>query len=81
MKRAEIRLSNCQIKSLAIARKVAKHLSEIESVAGIKETRITLVDCFICPDITDEQLDALNRTPAEKAVRSIIRQLRRGRGD
>lgn len=76
MKRAEIQLRNCQIKSLAIARKVAKHLVEIESVAGIKETRITFIDCFICPDISDEQLDTLNRTPTEKVVRSIIRQLR-----
>lgn len=76
MKRAEIRLSNCQIKSLAIARKVARHLSEIESVVGIRETRITFVDCFICPDITDEEVDSLNRTATEKAVRAIIRQLR-----
>lgn len=76
MKRAEIQLRNCQIKSLAIARKVAKHLAEIESVAGIRETRIMFVDCFICPDITDEEIDSLNRTAAEKAVRSIIRKLR-----
>lgn len=76
MKRAEIRLSNCQIKSLAIARKVAKHLAEIEAAAGIRETRIMFADCFICPDISDEQLDSLNRTPTEKAVRAIIRQLR-----
>lgn len=76
MKHPEIRLTGCQIKSLAIARKVAKHLAEIESVAGIRETRITLVNCFICPDISDEQLDTLNRTPTEKAVRSIIRQLK-----
>jgi acetone carboxylase gamma subunit len=77
VKRAEIRLSNCQIKSLAIARKVAKHLAEIESVAGIRETRIMFVDCFICPDISDEQLDTLNRTPTEKAVRGMIRDLRK----
>lgn len=77
MKRPELRLTGCQIKSLAIARKVARHLGEIESVAGIKETRITFVDCFICPDISDEELDTLNRTPVEKAVRKIIRDLRR----
>jgi hypothetical protein len=77
MKRSEIRLTNCQIKSLAIARKAARHLAEIESVVGIKETRITFADCFICPDISDEQLDTLNRTPTEKAVRSIIRDLRK----
>lgn len=76
MKHPEIRLTGCQIKSLAIARKVAKHLVEIESVAGIRETRITLVDCFICPDITDEELDTLNRTAMEKALRGIMRKLR-----
>jgi hypothetical protein len=77
MKHPEIRLTGCQIKSLAIARKVARHLFEIESVAGIKETRIMFVNCFICPDITDAELDTLNRTATERAVRSIIRDLRK----
>ena len=76
MKRAEIQLLNCQIKSLAIARKLAKHLAEIESICGIKETRITLVECFICPDITEEEVDSLNRTAMERALRTIIRKLR-----
>lgn len=76
MKRAEIRLSNYQIKSIGIAREVASALHVIETRTGIKETRIMLVDCFICPDITDEELDTLNKTAMEKALRSIIRQLR-----
>jgi hypothetical protein len=51
-------------------------LNEIETIVGIRVTRIALVDCFICPDISDEELDSLNRTPTEKALRKIIRQLR-----
>jgi sulfite reductase beta subunit-like hemoprotein len=76
VKHPEIRLTGCQIKSIAIARKLARHLDEIETIVGIKETRITLVGCFICPDISDEQLDSLNKTPMEKSLRTIIRKLR-----
>jgi hypothetical protein len=76
MKHPEIRLTGCQIKSLAIARKLAKYIDEIEAIVGIRTTRITLIDCFICPDLTDEELDTLNRTPIERTLRRIIRQLR-----
>jgi len=76
MRRAEIQLKHCQIKSIEKARIVANALHVLETETGIKETRITLIDCFICPDITDEELDTLNKTAMEKALRSIIRQLR-----
>jgi hypothetical protein len=77
MKHPEIRLTGCQIKSIEKARKVAEAWHVLEVETGIRETRITLVNCFICPDITDEELDTLNQTAMEQAVRKIIRDLRR----
>lgn len=43
---------------------------------GIRTTKINFKNCFICPDITEEELDTLNKTSMEKSLRSIIYQLR-----
>jgi hypothetical protein len=77
VKHPEIRLTGCQIKSIEKARVVAEALHVLEVETGIKETRIMFVNCFICPDITDAELDTLNRTAMERAVRSIIRDLKK----
>lgn len=77
MKHPEIRLTGCQVKSIEKARTLAAALHVIETECGIKETRIMLVDCFICPDIEESELDTLNKTAMERAVRTIIRQLRK----
>ena len=76
MKHPEIRLTGCQIKSIEKARKVAEALHILEVETGIRETVISLVDCFICPEITDAELDTMNGTAMERHVRDIIRQLR-----
>lgn len=76
MKHPEIRLTGCQIKSIEKARTVADALHTLEVETGIRETVIALVDCFICPDISEAELDTLNRTAMERAVRDIIRELR-----
>jgi predicted transcriptional regulator len=48
---ARIRLTGCQIKSLEIARALAKALDVLEKQSGIGSVYIEMNDCFICPDI------------------------------
>lgn len=71
LKRGEIKLSNLQIKSLEKAKKVAAALTIIEEEAGIHEVRITIDDCFICPWI---DLNELNATPMERLLQPIFKQ-------
>jgi hypothetical protein len=46
---------------------------------GIRETYITLDDCFICPNITDKQIRSLNASPGETTLRDILLFLRGSR--
>jgi hypothetical protein len=64
-----------QIKSIEKARLFAHLYDQMEKEFGIKTSKITLKDCFICSDISDEELNTLT-TPAEKNIKSIIYQLR-----
>lgn len=73
----EIKLIGCQIKSIEKARIVAEALNTLEVETGIRVVKITLENCFICPDIDEDALDTLNRTPTEKSLRRIIYQIRR----
>lgn len=73
----EIRLTGCQIKSLEKARVIAAALHTLEVEAGIKVCRITLTNCFICPDIDEVALDSLNQTPMERVLRNCIRDLQK----
>lgn len=68
---ARIRLTGCQIKSLEIARGIAKALNVLEEKSGIGSVYMEMNDCFVCPDIN---LLRLNRTPMEKILASIMRQ-------
>lgn len=65
-----------QIKSIEKARLFAELFGKMEVEFWIRITKLTLENCFICSEITDEELDSLNRTETEKNVRAILRQLR-----
>ena len=72
LNRSEIVLKNVQIKSLRIARKIAKAIGEIEEVGCIHSTLITINGCFVCPDFDIEEL---NRNQNECDLRDILKQL------
>lgn len=65
-----------QFKSIDKLRLFAKLFWEMEVEFWVRVGKITLKNCFICPEITEEQIDSLNTTPEEKHIRDIIRQLR-----
>jgi len=73
---SEYRFIKIQIKSIEKARLFAKLMDSMEKEFWIKTTKIFFNDCFICPDITDEELETLNKTQMEKNIRAIIYQLR-----
>lgn len=70
IKRPEIHLKNIQIKSTEIARRLAGALDEIESLCGIHETRLTITNPFICPDI---DLDDLDEDGMEGTLREVLK--------
>lgn len=70
--RTEFTIEWGQIKSIEKAKLVAYALDILEKEAGIKVTKITMKNMFICPDI---DIDKLNDTPMERNVRDIIRQI------
>lgn len=70
LKMSTIGLYGCQIKSLEIAREVAAALDVIEKQAGIHSVTIEMDECFVCPDIN---LDALDKTPMERVLSSVMR--------
>ena len=74
IKRPTICLDGGQLKSLAAARDVAKGIGLIEAAWGIHAVKLTLKDCFICCDV---DWRALNGSPEEDDLRSIILQLKR----
>ena len=63
-----------QFKSIDKIKLFCKLFGEMEIEFWIRVCKITLIDCFICPDITEEELATLT-TPAEVDVLSIIRKL------
>ena len=69
MKRSEIKLTGIQIKSIEKLELLSDLLDEMEKEFGIKEVRITLDDCFICPDIN---LGDLSDTPMNKVLKEIL---------
>lgn len=72
IKRGEIILKNLQIKSLKKAKKLAKALSVIEIECGIRETKVTIIDPFICPDI---DLRKLKDTETEIFLRNLLNEI------
>lgn len=76
MKRSEIKLTGCQVKSIEILREVCEALDTIEKKAGICSVMIVFDDCFICPDI---DIDLLNRTPMERVIQALITRMRKDR--
>jgi hypothetical protein len=78
VKRPNIILDGIQIKSLGCARRLCQALEVIEEDCGIFETKITCKDPFICPWI---DLKKLNRTPTEKLVAGLFKELRKQKYD
>jgi len=68
----EFTIARGQIKSLEKAKRIAYSLDILEVEAGIRVTKITMRDMFICPDI---DIEKLNETPMERNVRDIIKQI------
>jgi|TARA_Y100000034_G_scaffold43202_1_gene52752 hypothetical protein len=69
MTKSEIKLIGLQIKSIGKFKKLAKSLDTIEKECGIKSVKITLEDCFICPDI---DFSFQGFTPMEEVLLEII---------
>lgn len=65
----EIKLIWLQIKSEKKLKKLCKLLNIIEEEFGIKETRITLDDCFVCPRI---DMDNIWKTEMEKLIKWMV---------
>lgn len=65
-----------QIKSIEKARLFAELFGRMEEEFWIRVCKITLEDCFICPDINDEEIDSLNKTASERYIQEIIKKLK-----
>lgn len=72
----EITFDGCQIKDIYAARQLVKAIATLEARMGIGVTRITLRNCFICPDITERQWQSLNRTATGALLNRIVRRYR-----
>lgn len=66
----EIKLIWLQVKSLQKLKLLCKLLTTMEEEFGIKETRITTDDVFICPRI---DTDKIGDTHMERLVKSMIK--------
>ena len=69
-------LDGCQFKSVGKLKLAAEHLHVLEVELGIHTTQIELRNCFICPDITDAELDTLRDTRMERLISGIVKTLR-----
>ena len=72
MKYPEIIIDGLQIKSLEKAKKLSIALAIIEEECGIKITKITLKNMFICPWI---DIEKLNETYMDRILRDIIKKI------
>jgi hypothetical protein len=73
IKRPEIILDGIQLKSLEKIKRLAELLDEIEVEVGIYETRITIKEPFVCPEI---DLDELSGEGMEGSLKKILKQLK-----
>lgn len=72
---SEFLFRNLQFKSIEKLKLFVELFNKMEIEFWIRTTKISLEGCFICPDITSEQLDTLNETEAQKNIREVIMQL------
>ncbi len=61
-----------QIKSIEKAKLFAELFGKMEQEFWIRVCKITLEDCFICPDI---DLDLLDKTASERDIQEVLKQL------
>ena len=73
LRRSKIILDSVQFKSLNVCKKAAEGIDLIEEFTGIHSVRIVVMNSFVCPDIN---LDKLNKTPTEKLLSTILKDLR-----
>ena len=73
MPRSEIIIKNCQIKGAKAFKEAARGIDIIEEYTGIRETKITLENVFVCPFLN---LDKFGETDIERALVKIITKLR-----
>jgi hypothetical protein len=71
--KSQIRFRKLQFKSLESIQKFCQGLSIIEETNGIHECEIYIEDCFVCPWIS---LSKLKRTPLEKVIQKILREIK-----
>lgn len=64
-----------QIKSDECFRRFAKAVQEIEEIAGICETTISMEDIFVCPDIGIDEDWFQAHTATEQLLMNLIRKL------
>lgn len=69
----QITFKGIQIKSLKKAQIFCKALNTIEEECGIEEVEITLDSIFFCPWI---DIDKLNKTPMERLIRDLVKELK-----
>jgi len=67
--RSEIKLIGLQVKSLEKLKLLSNLLDTMEKEFGIKQVRITIEDCFICPDI---EINKLGDKPMDKLLKEIL---------
>lgn len=67
--KSEIKLIGLQVKSLEKLKLLSNLLDTMEKEFGIKQVRITIEDCFICPDI---DLDKLGGKPIDNLLKEIL---------
>ena len=65
-----------QIKSDEHFRRFAKAVEEIEQIAGIHSTTISLEELFVCPDINIDSPEFQINTPTEALLVRMIRILK-----
>ena len=68
--KSEIKLIGLQVKSLEKLRLLSNCLDTMEKEFGIKSVKITLEDCFICPDINLQLLN--DNIPMNKLLKEMI---------
>lgn len=70
-----ITLYGCQFKSIEKIRLAATHLAALEEELGIHECEIKLSNCFICPWISERDIETLRTTGMGTVLRDVILQL------
>lgn len=72
---SEFRFERLQFKSIWKIKEFCKLLDIMEIEFWVRTGNIVLNECFVCPDITEDQFYTLNDTPTERLIYGIIQGL------